>query len=81
MVQSSLFTGHKTQHQCGGACAKDSIDDRLLRIDQPKMAQMFITYNLRRDNPHNNQNVYAVQAFEQCCTEIETLEIAQNLKQ
>ena len=52
--------------------------DLLLRIDQPKMAQMFITYNLRRDNPHINQNAYAVQAFEQCCTEIETLEIAQN---
>ena len=81
MVQSSLFTGHKTQHQCRSACAKHSIDDRLLRIYQPKMAQMFITYNLRRDNSHNNQNVYAVQAFEQYCTEIETLEIAQNLKQ
>ena len=78
MVQSSLFTGHKTQHQCGGACAKDSIDDRLSRIDQPKMAQMFITYNLRRDNPNNNQILYVVQAFLQCYTEIETLEIAQN---
>ena len=63
MVHSSLFTGHTTQQQCGDAHTKHSIDDRLLGIDQPKMAQMFITYNLRRDNPHNNKNVYAVQAF------------------
>ena len=80
MVHSSFIEGYNTQLQYGGACVKSTTNYQLLGIDQRNVAEIFFIYYITRGNKQSKKYYYMVHAFQQCCTEIKIVQIAQNKK-